>query len=242
MDRRHLITGAFATVMGLNLSNGALAKFKLSDLSKLSSGSKPNVSDSDAQTGLKQILQQGTGAAVTRVSRTNGYWDDPKIRIPLPKTLVKTQSVLKMVGQSALIDDLHMSMNHAAETAAPVAKDLFLDAIRTLTIKDAVGIIKGGDTAGTEYLQKTTTPRLVTAFTPPMQAAMQQSGAVAYFDKAIARNNLSSFMKTDAKTYLADHAVGYALSGLFHYVGTEETAIRHDPAKRTTQILQSLFG
>ncbi|MDV6332339.1 DUF4197 domain-containing protein [Asticcacaulis sp. 201] len=224
MDRRLFIWG---TVGVLGFSGNAWAKA---------------VSEKDAQTGLRDILTKGTQAAVERVSRPDGYWGDTRIQIPLPKTLAKTQKLLKPLGQSGLLDDLHLRMNRAAESAAPAAKGLFIDAIKGMTIKDAVGIINGGDTSGTQYLQRTATPGLKTAFTPPMQNAMQQTGAVDYLDRVVKRNNMQGFLKTDAKTYLGDYAVGLALQGLFYYVGSEEAAIRRDPAKRTTQILKAIFG
>lgn len=225
MDRRILLTGVLS-LGALGLSQEAFAK----------------LSNADAQAGLRAALKQGTETAVTHLSQTNGYWGDPQVRIPLPKTLARTQKLLKPLGQSGLLDDLHLRMNRAAESAAPVAKTLFIDAIQTLTINDAAGIIKGGNTAGTLYLQKKTTPALTAAFTPPMENAMQASGAVDYFDRAIKRNNLKSYFQTDAKGYLGQYATGLALQGLFIFVGREEAAIRSDPAKRTAQILKTVFG
>ena len=229
MDRRFLLTGIMS-LGAVGFAEDAFAK----------------LSNADAQAGLRAALQQGADTAVTHLSQTNGYWGDPQIRIPLPKTLASAQKLLKPLGQSGLLDDLHLRMNRAAESAAPVARGLFVNAIQTLTINDAVGIIKGGNTAGTLYLQKKTTPALTAAFTaafpPPMENAMQASGAVDYFDRAIKRNNLKSYFQTDAKTYLGQYATGLALQGLFIFVGREETAIRRDPAKRTTQILKSVFG
>lgn len=225
MDRRFLLTGV-VSLGAMGFAQDALAK----------------LSNADAQAGLRAALQQGADTAVTHLSQTNGYWGDPQIRIPLPKTLASAQKLLKPLGQSGLLDDLHLRMNRAAENAAPVARGLFVNAIHTLTINDAVGIIRGGNTAGTLYLQKKTTPALTAAFTPPMENAMQASGAVDYFDRAIKRNNLKSYFQTDAKTYLGQYATGLALQGLFIFVGREETAIRRDPAKRTSQILKSVFG
>ena len=233
MDRRYLLTGLTAA-LALALDDQALAKVRRAAKAKLS--------DKVAQDGLRQMLTQGAAAAVTQVSRTDGYWGDPAIRIPLPKPMANMQKLLKPLGKSGLFDDLHLRMNRAAETAAPVAKGLFLDAITSMTIKDAAGIIRGSNTAGTDYLQRTTTPRLTTAFTPPMESAMQATGAVDYLDRAIKRNNLQGIVKTDAKTYLGTYAVGLALDGLFHYVGAEEIAIRRDPTKRATDLLRSLFG
>ncbi len=225
MDRRFLLTGALS-LGAFGFADDAFAK----------------LSNTDAQAGLRAALKQGAETAVTHLSQTDGYWGDPQIRIPLPKTLASAQKLLKPLGQSGLFDDLHLRMNRAAESAAPVARSLFVGAIQTLTINDAAGILKGGNTAGTLYLQKKTTPALTTAFTPPMENAMQASGAVDYFDRAIKRSNLKSYFQTDAKTYLGQYATGLALQGLFIFVGREETAIRRDPAKRTVQILKTVFG
>ncbi len=226
MERRLVLTG-LAGLIGLILSDEAMASA---------------LTDKNAQKALREALDQGTDAAVSRVSKPDGYWGDDLIRIPLPKSLVKVEKGLKPLGMSGLLDDVHLRMNRAAETAAPVARGLFIDAIKSLTIKDAIGIVKGGNTAGTEYLQRTTTPRLTSAFLPSMESAMQATGAVQVFDRAIRRNNLQNVVKTDAKTYLGQYVTGLALNGLFHYVGVEEIAIRRSPAKRTSQILKAVFG
>ncbi len=235
-DRRMiLLTLAAAAIAG-----SAQADSKTNAVLKSLMGAK--LTDKDAQDGLRQALTKGSDAAVTRVAKPDGYWGDNLIRIPLPKKLASVQKLMKPLGQSGVFDDLHMRMNRAAEAAAPVARGLFVDAITGMTIQDAVDIVKGGNTAGTEYLQKTTTPRLTDAFTPPMENALAQTGAVEYLDRAIKRNSLQGLIQTDPKTYLGKYAVGLALDGIFHYVGSEETAIRRDPAKRTTQILKTVFG
>lgn len=239
MQRRDLIIGL--AVLGLTPAAAQAQSLKdlLNAAQKKRSG---GLSETSAASGLREALSNGTVAAVTRVSKTDGYWGDSTIRIPLPKPLATTQAVLKPLGQSGLLDDVHLRMNRAAEAAAPVARGLFLDAITAMTIKDAIGVVRGGDTAGTDYLRKTTTPRLTAAFTPPMENALQSTGTVDYLDRAIRRNRLQGVVRTDARTYLGQYAVGLALSGLFHYVGVEETAIRRDPAKRTSQILRTVFG
>ncbi|WP_443751284.1 DUF4197 domain-containing protein [Asticcacaulis solisilvae] len=199
-------------------------------------------SGSDADGALRETLTDGTLSAVTRVSKPDGYWGDSAIRIPLPKALAGVQAIAKPLGMSGALDDVHLRMNRAAEAAAPLARDLFLDAIRGMTIKDAVGIIKGGPTSGTEYLQKTTTPRLTSAFTPPMEDALQSTGCVQSLDAAVKRNKLGGIVHGDAKTYLSKYAVGLALNGLFHYIGVEETSIRHDPGKTGSNLLKRVFG
>ena len=200
------------------------------------------LSGKDADGGVREALTDGTLSAVRQVSKTDGYWGDSIIRIPLPKTLAHVQAVARPLGLSGALDDVHLRMNRAAEAAAPLARDLFLEAIRSMTIKDAIGIVKGGPTSGTEYLQKTTTPRLTTAFAPPMADALEHTGAVQSLDAAVRRNRLQGVVKTDAKTYLSRYAVGLALNGLFHYVGVEEAAIRRDPAKTGSSLLKRVFG
>jgi hypothetical protein len=250
MDRR-LMMGGLIAFGGCSVAQGVLAGTdyrallnkvldKSGDASAIAGGH--DISNKDADAGLRQTLSLSTASAVTRVSKPDGYWGDDAIRIPLPHPLASAQSLLKPLGQSGMLDDVHLHMNRAAEAAAPVAKGLFLDAIKGMTIQDAVGIIRGGPTSGTDYLQKTTTPRLTTLFTPPMESALQSTGAVHYLDEAVQRNKLQGVVKTDAKTYLGHYAVGLALGGLFHYVGTEEASIRHDPGKTGAQLLKTVFG
>jgi hypothetical protein len=226
MDRRIVIAG-LAGLTGTLLSDAAWAKA---------------LTSSEAQAGLRDMLDDGTVAAVTRLGKTDGYWGDSLVRIPLPKPLASAQKIAKPLGLSGLFDELHLRINRGAEAAAPLAKDLFHDAISQMTIKDAVGIVKGGNTSGTEYLQKTTTPRLTEAFMPVIGNALASTGAVDYLDRVVKRNKLQGVVKTDARTYLSSYAVSFALDGLFHYIGVEETAIRRSPAKRASDILKLVFG
>ncbi len=200
------------------------------------------LTQASAAQGLREALSLGAVAAVTRVGRADGYWGDSLIRIPLPKTLAKVQTGLAQVGMSGALDEVHLKVNRAAEASAPVARGLFVDAIKSMTLNDAVGIVRGGSTSGTQYLQKATTPRLTTLFTPTIEDALEDTGAVRALGNAISRNGLSSYVKKEPKVYLGEYAVGKALDGLFYYVGREESAIRTDPAKRTSEILRAVFG
>ncbi len=238
MDRRYFLT----LIAAGGLTAGTAGAQDLKALAGAALGKHGSVSNGDADAGLRETLSRGTVNAVLRVSKPDGYWGDDAIRIPLPKTLASTQKLLKPLGMSGALDEVHLRMNHAAEAAAPLARALFLDAIKSMTIKDAIGIVNGGPTSGTDYLQKTTTPRLTTAFTPPMEDALQSTGCVQSLDEAVKRNNLQGVVKGDAKTYLGKYAVGLALGGLFHYVGVEETSIRRDPGKTGSSLLKTVFG
>jgi len=200
------------------------------------------LTQANAAQGLREALSQGAVAAVTQVGKADGYWGDGLIRIPLPGTLAKVQKGLAQVGLSGALDEVHLKVNRAAEASAPVARDLFVDAITSMTLTDAVGIVKGGPTAGTQYLQQATTPRLTGLFTPTIEAALEDTGAVRALDNAISRNGLNAYVPKEPKVYLGEYAVGKALEGLFYYVGREESAIRTDPARRTSEILRSVFG
>ena len=249
MLRRSLLTG-LAGMVGLTGTTEAqdlnsliktvqgLQKSKVQTPSTTASPLKP----SDADAGLRQTLNLGTVAAVTRLSKPDGYWADALVQIALPGPFKSAQSLLKPLGQSGLLDELHESMNHAAEKAAPVAKGLFLDAIKSMTLKDAVGIIRGGPTSGTDYLHQATGPHLTELFLPSMGSALENTGAVHAMNQAITRNKLGGYVKQDPKTYLSHYAVGKALDGLFYYVGQEEKSIRSDPSKRTTALLKTVFG
>ena len=238
MDRRYFLT---LTAAGLMAGTADAQDLKAMLGGALGKHDK-TLTSGDADAGLREALSRGTVNAVLRVSKPDGYWGDDAIRIPLPKALAGPQKLLKPMGMSGPLDEVHSRMNHAAEAAAPLAKGLFLDAIKSITIDDGIGIVRGGPTSGTDYLQRKTTPRLTAAFTPPMEDALQSTGCVQSLDEAIKRNNLQGMVKGDAKTYLGRYAVGLALGGLFHYVGVEEASIRRDPGKTGSQLLKTVFG
>ena len=244
MDRRHFFaSGLFVLTPSLILAPDLVLANDLDKvLAAVKASQAKKLNQSDAQLGLKEALSLGAVASVTRLSKPDGYWADKVVQIALPKSLRKVQQTLKPLGMSGALDEVHENMNHAAEQAAPVAKDLFLDAIKSMTITDAISIVRGGPTSGTQYLQKATTPRLTTLFTPPMTKALENTGAVKALESAVKRNGLGSYLKQDPKTYLGNYAVTQALSGLFHYVGSEESAIRTDKNKRNSAILKAVFG
>jgi len=203
------------------------------------------LSQVEAAAGIRAALDNGVSHALGIVGRNNGFLLDNIIHIPLPGYLQDIQSVLRPLGADKLLVELEEELNHGAEKAAPVAKDIFLGAIRDLTIQDAIGIVKGPDNAATEYLQSKTTPRLTGLFSPIMETALGQTGALRVFDQISDRVKTVPFapqLGADAKNDLISHGVDYALSGVFHYIGEEERLIRENPAKRTSEILRRVFG
>lgn len=208
-------------------------------------GTSNGVTSAEAAMGIRQALSNGIGAAIAQVGRTNGYYQDGRIKIPLPRQLASIQSQLRPLGLSGLLDDLQLQINRGAEQAAPQARSIFVQAIEALTIRDAIGIVNGGPTSATDYFARTTTPSLTTLFTPTLEAALQRSGAIRTFDQLVSNLRtipLAPQLGADAKRDLVTHGVEKGLDGLFYYIGQEEAAIRSNPAKRTSEILRRVFG
>ncbi|MEM9422807.1 MAG: DUF4197 domain-containing protein [Pseudomonadota bacterium] len=203
------------------------------------------LTQADAVLGIKTALNNGVAAAISRVGRTNGFLGDGKIRIPLPGFLGETQQTLARIGMSGLLDDLETQLNRGAERAAPGAKQLFVNAVTSMSVSDALGIVRGGPTSATNYFERRTTPQLTSLFRPVMTDALQRAGAIQTFDRLSSRMSSVPFapqLGADAKTSLIDHGIAKGLDGIFYYIGQEEAAIRRDPVKRTSEILRRVFG
>jgi hypothetical protein len=199
------------------------------------------LSQRDASAGLKEALQLAATAATARLGRADGFFGDPAVRIPLPGALARTQRTLAPLGLAGPLDDLELRVNRGAEAAMPQAKTLFLNAIRSMTIADAVGIVRGGDTAGTQYLRDKSQAQLVSLLRPHMESALQQAGAFTALDAAAGRAGFTG-ASANLRNDLIQFAVGKALDGAFGYIADEERAIRRDPARRTSALLRKVFG
>lgn len=191
--------------------------------------------------GLKEALDIGSRNAVRAVSSRDGYFGNLDIRIPVPGKLEKAESFLRKVGMGDRVDEFILGMNRAAETAAPQARDIFVDAIREMTVTDAVGIVRGEETAGTEYFRAKTGARLTALFQPVIKDSMAQVGAVTSYKRFVGRYNSIPLVQ-DVDIDLEQYVTEKALDGLFFMVGEEEKKIRRDPAARVTELLREVFG
>lgn len=234
---------ALAPALGLTACTTDEINSVLGDV--LGSSSGGGLTPAEAAEGIRAALNQGVGSAIATVGQRGGYFNDPTIRIPLPQRLATIQSQLRQFGMSGLLDELEVQLNRGAEEAAPQARSIFVDSIRSLTIRDAIGLVNGGPTAATDYFERTTTPQLTSLFTPVMENALQRTGAIRTFDNLVGRLAvipLAPQLGDDAKQDLISHGVTRGLDGLFTYIGEEEAAIRANPAKRTSEILRKVFG
>lgn len=199
----------------------------------------------EASMGLKAALNNGVDHAISKIGIFDGFWRNDRIKVPLPGVLRDAQSLLRVVGADSVVTELHQQLNRGAEKAMPVAKNIFVDAITSLSIQDAINIVRGPDDAATSYLRGRTTNSLTNLFSPVMENALGQTGALRLLDDLTADLRsipLAPSLGRDAKRDLIAHGVDFGLKGLFAYVGDEEKAIRENPAKRTSQILQRVFG
>lgn len=235
-------------LMALAGSPAALAQSSWLDKAKESLGglgkSLPTgdaLSNEDITAGLREALKVGSQRVVQQVGRPDGFNADPEIHIPLPGALQDVQSVLKRVGMAGLADDLELKLNRGAEAAAPEAKALFINAISEMTLDDARKIYDGPNDAATRYFQSKMTPALARRMAPIVDQSLAEVGAVKSYDAMIDQYKAIPFVP-DVKSDLTGYVVEKAMDGLFYYIAQEEAAIRENPAARTTELLQKVFG
>jgi hypothetical protein len=200
-----------------------------------------NFTDSKIVRGLKEALEIGTENVVTEVSKLDGYYKNPDIKIPLPETVQKVEMVMRAMGYGPEVDEFSRSMNRAAERAAPEAKVLFWDAIKEITFDDARTILNGRDNEATLYFEDKTRGRLHQLFMPVVHATMEAIGVTRTYQEVHAKLSTIPFadrLNLDLDKYVTDKA----LDGLFYLVAEEERKIRKDPAARVTKLLKDVFG
>jgi hypothetical protein len=190
--------------------------------------------------GLKEALSVGAKNGVTTVSKVDGYFGNQLIKIPIPENIQKTEKMLRKVGLNKEVDAFILSMNRAAEKAAPKALSFFTDAVKEMTIPDAVGILRGSDTAATDFLRSKTYDRVYGAFKPVVSSAMNDVGVTHAFKEMMDKARTIPLLKREAVD-LDHYVTSKALDGLFVVVGQEEKKIRKDPAARVTELLRTVF-
>jgi len=202
------------------------------------------LSQDEAAMGIRAALDNGIGNALSNLGQVGGYFNDPTVKIPLPKVLQDVQSYLAPIGAEGILVEVQQQLNRGAEKAAPVARNIFIDAVRGLTISDAINIVRGPDTAATDYLRERTTTSLSSLFAPIMENALADTGALRLVDDVERQVPLALLGSSgvDLKSDLINHGVDFGLRGVFHFIAEEEKAIRSDPAARTTAILRRVFG
>jgi len=214
---------------------------KLDDSSGTESDSGNNLAASEVAAAFREALRIGSENVVSQLGSVDGFNSDPAIHIPLPGELDRVKAVLAKVGASPIIDDLELKLNRAAEAATPKAKALFVQAISEMSFDDVMAIYNGPKDSATRYFQQKMSPSLRTEMAPIVDNSLAEVGAIRAYEKVMGDYQALPFVP-DVKANLTNHVVGKGMDGIFHYLALEETAIREDPVKRTTALLQKVFG
>lgn len=205
-------------------------------------GSTGPVSEADAAAGIKEALSQGLVKAVLKLNREDGFFRDALYKILLPPDAKKIENTLRDLGMGNMVDKAILQINRAAEDAAGFAKPIFVDAIKEMTISDAIGLVRNGDTSATHFFRVKTTDRLISAFLPVIRTSLEKVNATKYYADII--NTYNNFPTTFKKINpdLPEFVTTRATDALFDLVAKEELNIRQNIAARTTEILRKVFG
>ena len=199
------------------------------------------LSNRDAVSGLKAALEKGSGVAVDLLGRTDGFYGNNAVKIPLPDFLKKTQKLMRGIGMGRQADELELTLNRAAEAAVPEAKKLLVDSIRKMSVQDAKGILTGGQTSGTEYFKRSTTEQLRGRFLPVVKKATAKVKLAEKYNQYAGKGVKLGLVKKE-QANLDDYVTQKTLDGLFFMVAEEEKKIRQNPLKAGSDIIAKVFG
>jgi hypothetical protein len=236
MKRKFMFAAIFLQIVSL----GSQAQF-IQDAMKIIDPGKGGFTEKDAVDGIKEALVKGTGESVAMVSKLNGFFSNPEIKIPFPENARTIESKLRDFGLGSQVDEVILSINRAAEDAAKSAQPIFVSAITGMNISDAIQIVKGPNDAATQYLAKTTTPELKAKFSPVIKASLDRVDATRLWADLINAYNQIPFV-TRQNPDLTGYVTDKAISGLFTMIAKEELKIRQNPVARTTELLKKVFG
>ena len=232
MQRRQFNSAAASQALGLLL----LATYQQAHALSLG-----DLTNADASKGLKTALEKGATAAIALLGKTDGFLGNDKVRIPLPGFLNDAAGILKTIGQGKRVDELITSMNRAAETAVPMAKDLLMGAVKSMSVDDAKKILSGGETSVTTFFADKTRTPLSGTFLPIVTKATEKVGLAEKYNQVASKGvGLGLVKKEDAN--IQQYVTGKSLDGLYLIIGEEEKKIRKDPVGTGSAILSKVFG
>ena len=231
MDRRQFTTTGGRSIAALLAMAYAQAQaLSLSDLT-----------NAEASQGLKAALEKGALAAVAILGKTDGFLGNDKVRIPMPGFLEDASRLLKTLGQGKRVDELLVSMNRAAETAVPMAKDLLVGAVKSMSVSDAKKILSGGDTSVTGFFADKTREPLGVKFLPVVNKATEKVGLAAKYNRVAEKAQGMGLVKQEDAN-IQQYVTRKSLDGLYFMIGEEEKKIRQDPIGTGSAVLKKVFG
>ncbi len=220
------IVGAFAAAV--ILASGSAAALDLASLT-----------NQEASTGMRDALSQGAAKAVDLLGRPGGFLDNPKVRIPLPDSLRRVESGLRLLGMQGQADELVVAMNRAAEAAVPEAKSLLVDAVKSMSVQDAKAILTGGDTSATDYFRRATSKQLTQKFLPIVSRWTEKVGLATQYNTLVERGAQLGLVGKDER--IENYVTREALDGLYDTIAEQERALRRDPVGATSDAARKVF-
>ena len=205
-------------------------------------GAGIGTSNTEAAAGIKEALAQGITKSVLQLNANDGFFRNELYKVLLPPEARKIENTLRDLGFNSLVDKAILQINRGAEDAAGYAKPIFIDAIKNMTLSDAIGLIRNGDTSATHFFREKTTAKLLAAFRPVISQSLDKADATKYYGDMVSRyNNFPTTFKKlnpDLTSYVTQRAT----DALFNLIAKEEINIRTNLAARTTDILRRVFG
>lgn len=230
----------FVVCLSIGNTQAQIIKGIFKKVTTASPGSNTSLTNDEIINGLKEALKVGTDSSAKRLNKLDGFFANAAIKILMPDEAKKMENTLRNFGLGSLVDQAILSMNRAAEDAAGGVGEIFLTAIKQMSITDGLKILRGGDFAATDYLKAATTKILTEKFRPVIEASLIKTDATRYWKDAFTAYN--RFSRTPVNTDLTGYVTERALKGLFYNIGLEEQKIRKNPAAQVTAILKKVFG
>jgi Protein of unknown function (DUF4197) len=224
----------------LLVSTACFSQIKLPKI--FSKGGASGISQDEAGQGIKEALTQGVTNAVLNLNKTDGFFGSEIYKMLLPPDAKKVETTLRKIGMGAQVDKAILAINRGAEDAVGFAKAIFIDAIKEMTLADALNIVKGSKDAATQYFKQKTSARLAIAFTPSVKSSLDKVDATKYYTDIVTTYNKLPTTFNKVNPDLPSYVVGKAIDALFDQVAKEEANIRANPLARTTDILKKVFG
>ncbi|MFB6455755.1 DUF4197 domain-containing protein [Chitinophaga sp. Hz27] len=234
-------------VFSLHTSQAQLLS-KLKKLSKTTTTSSTtttslsSISESDASSAIKEALSNGVAAGIKKLSVKDGFFGNDIYKMLLPEDAVKIGNTLRQLGMGKLVDNAILQINRSAEKAVGFAAPIFVDAIKEMTLTDALNLVKGGNTSATDYFKGKTTDKLKAAFAPVIKGSLDSTMATKYYGELVTNYNKLPTTFNKVNPDLQDYVTTKAVNALFDQISKEEVNIRANPVARTTDLLKKVFG
>ncbi len=251
MRQRHLVLALVAALPLLAIGDAGSQSLKDSLRDQLLGPRTSNgsLNEGDAASGIKEALAQGVDRSIRQLGKPDGFFRDQAVKILVPEKLRRAADLARQLGAGKKVDAFELSMNRAAEKAVPAAAGIMSDAVRQMTLQDAIGLVRGGETSATDFFRRTSEEKLYTAFRPLVEKQTAEVGVTKKykdFSKKAGGNALAGALLGgsggNTNLDLDDYVTREAIDGLFHVIAEQEKQIRRNPASRTTDLLRRVFG